>query len=53
MINGKGETNYYIQPGDVIYLPPNAWASVGYAIQVVFFPIQQVIGLGAGVLRPY
>lgn len=46
---GNGETNHPLQPGDVIYVPPNGFAQVGYAIGVVLFPIQQIIGLGRGI----
>jgi len=44
-------TNYELQPGDVIYVPPNSSARIGYALQVVFFPLQQLIGLGGGEVR--
>ena len=44
---GDGRTNYELQPGDVLYVPPNAFARVGYAIGVVLFPLQQVLGFGA------
>jgi polysaccharide export outer membrane protein len=45
---GNAETNHHLQPGDVIYVPPNGFASVGYAIGVVLFPFQQILGLGGG-----
>jgi polysaccharide export outer membrane protein len=45
---GRAETNYSLQPGDVIYVPPNGFAQVGYAIGIVLFPIQQILGLGSG-----
>lgn len=48
-----GSTNYQLEPEDVLYVPPNAWARVGFAIQIVFFPIQQVIGLGGRVVRGF
>ena len=44
--SGDGQTNYELEPGDILFVPPNAWARVGYAIGVVFFPLQQVLGLG-------
>jgi polysaccharide export outer membrane protein len=44
--NGDPTTNYELQPGDVIYVPPNASARIGYALQIVFFPLQQIFGLG-------
>jgi polysaccharide export outer membrane protein len=45
---GNAETNHYLQPGDVVYVPPNGFAQVGYALGVIFFPLQQIIGLGGG-----
>ena len=45
---GNAETNHHLQPGDVIYVPPNGFAQVGYAIGVVLFPFQQILGLGGG-----
>jgi polysaccharide export outer membrane protein len=45
---GDAKTNHRLQPGDVIYVPPNGFARVGYALGVVLFPIQQIIGLGSG-----
>ncbi len=49
--DGVPDTNYLLQNGDVVYVPPNLWARVGYALQVVFFPIQQVFGLGRTATR--
>jgi polysaccharide export outer membrane protein len=45
---GDAQTNFQLEPGDVIYVPPNAFAQVGYAIGIVLFPIQQIVGLGSG-----
>ena len=28
-----GSTNYQLEPEDVLYVPPNAWARVGFALQ--------------------
>ncbi len=49
--SGYGHTNYLLQPGDVVYVPPNLSARIGYAIQLIFFPIQQVLGLGGTVIN--
>lgn len=49
--SGYGQTNYVLQPGDVIYVPPNGFAKVGYALGVVFFPLQQILGLGGTVIN--
>ncbi len=48
---GYGQTNYMLQPGDVVYVPPNLSARIGYALQLIFFPIQQVLGLGGTVVN--
>jgi polysaccharide biosynthesis/export protein len=44
--DGDGQTNYALQPGDVIYVPPTWSGTIGYAIQTIFFPIQALMGLG-------
>jgi len=43
---GAGETNYALQPGDVIYVPPTWTAKIGYVIQNVTYPITAILGLG-------
>ena len=48
---GYGATNYMLQPGDVVYVPPNAFARVGYALGILFFPLQQILGLGGTVIN--
>lgn len=48
---GYGGTNYLLQPGDVIYVPPNLSARIGYALGTVFFPLQQILGLGGTVIN--
>lgn len=48
---GYGQTNYLLQPGDVVYVPPNLSARIGYALQLIFFPLQQVLGLGGTVIN--
>jgi polysaccharide export outer membrane protein len=49
--SGYGQTNYLLQPGDVVYVPPNLSARIGYAMQLIFFPIQQILGLGGTVIN--
>ena len=46
-----GTTNYELQEGDVIYVPPTAWAQVGYVMQKIFFPFQVIIGMGSRAVR--
>ena len=43
---GYGETNYNLQPGDVIYVPPTWPAKIGYAIQNFTYPLTAILGLG-------
>src|SRR4029077_5648929 len=43
---GYGETNYLLQPGDVLYVPPSWAAKTGYVIQNVPYPITAILGLG-------
>ena len=43
---GEGGTNYMLQPGDVVYVPPSISGSIGYAIMNFFFPVQAILGLG-------
>lgn len=45
---GDGATNYALRPGDVVYVPPGISAQIGQALQVIFYPLQQIIGLGNG-----
>ncbi len=52
---GDLSTNYLLQGGDVIVVPPTFIARVGYALQSLLFPFQQVFGAtrnvtGGGVL---
>ncbi len=47
--SGDLSTNYLLQGGDIIVVPPTRLASAGYAIQSVLFPIQQILGFGATV----
>ncbi len=46
---GDATTNYELRPGDVVYVPPSTSAQIGYAIGKLFFPLQQILGIGAGV----
>ncbi len=48
---GYGQTNYMLQPGDVVYVPANISARIGYALQLIFFPLQQILGLGGTVIN--
>ena len=45
------DTNHILHPGDVVYVPPTVSAKIGYALQVIFYPIQAIVGLGGGAVR--
>jgi polysaccharide export outer membrane protein len=47
--SGDMRTNYLLQGGDLVYVPPNVFASIGYAVQAALFPFQQIFGFGASV----
>ncbi len=49
MLEGDLSTNYLLQGGDVIVVPPTGFAAAGYAIQSVLYPIQQLLGFGTSV----
>jgi polysaccharide export outer membrane protein len=45
--NGDLRTNYVLQGGDLIYVPPTLLARFGYAMKALLFPFQDLISLGA------
>jgi polysaccharide export outer membrane protein len=47
----KGDlgTNYLLQGGDLVYVPPGVMATIGYQLQAVLFPFQQLLGFGGNV----
>jgi len=51
MQRSDSTTNYTLQPGDVIYVPAGFSAQLGNALRVIFYPIQQIIGLGGNLVR--
>ena len=42
--SGDLSTNVQLYAGDIVYVPPTAWARAGYFIQMLLFPAQPVIG---------
>ena len=52
--DGDLRTNVQVYGGDIVYVPPTALATVGYAIQQVLFPFTPffgIAGVAAGVAR--
>ncbi len=48
---GDATTNYELQPGDIVYVPNNIFGKIGNALGVMFYPIQQILGLGRSVVQ--
>lgn len=46
---GNLSTNYMLQGGDLVYVPPGVMATIGYALQAALFPFQQIFGFGGNV----
>ena len=38
-----------LQPGDIVYVPPNGFAKAGYAVEQILFPFMPILGLGSSV----
>jgi polysaccharide export outer membrane protein len=51
--SGDASTNYELRPGDVIFVPPSTPARIGYAISMVFLPLQAILGLAQPVTSVY
>lgn len=47
--SGNLSTNIMLQDGDIVIVPPNAVARVGYALQTLLFPFQQLLSAGTAV----
>ena len=47
--DGDLTTNIVLQGGDIVVVPPTPIARVGYFLQTILFPYQQVLGPGLGV----
>jgi len=52
---GMRAKDIYLQPGDIVYVPPNGFAKTGYAIEQVLFPFSPILGVGRdiGYLREF
>jgi polysaccharide export outer membrane protein len=44
---GIKEKDLNLQPGDIVYVPPNGFAKAGYAVEQVLFPFTPILGLGS------
>lgn len=40
---GIAETNYALQPGDVVNVPPNWFGKAGYVVRTALFPISSIL----------
>jgi polysaccharide export outer membrane protein len=43
---GMKKKDLYLEPYDIVYVPPNGFAKTGYAIEQVLFPFTPILGLG-------
>lgn len=43
---GDLRTNIVLAEGDIVYVPPTFWASIGYVVQAILFPFNPLLGLG-------
>jgi polysaccharide export outer membrane protein len=50
---GDLSTNMVLVPGDIVYVPPNIFARIGYAINTVLFPFQPFMGLFTSAVGSY
>jgi polysaccharide export outer membrane protein len=41
---GDLSSNLVLQPGDIVFAPPNWLARIGYVLQTILFPFQPVLG---------
>ena len=48
--HGDLRTNVQLRAGDVIYVPSSVLARIGYAFQILLFPLQPVLGFGTSLL---
>ena len=46
--NGDLSSNMMLRGGDMLVVPPNVLARVGYGLQVLLFPFQQILSAGTG-----
>jgi len=44
--DGDMTTNFALQGGDIVYVPPTLLAKIGYVVLQILFPFQPIIGVG-------
>ncbi len=49
ILDGDQRSNWELTSGDIVYVPPTAWARIGYSIQAILFPFQPFLGLGMSI----
>ncbi len=45
--NGNLRSNILLVGGDIVVVPPTVSATIGYFLHGIFFPLQQILGLGS------
>ncbi len=50
---GDATTDHELRPGDIITVPYGLAGQIGSFLQALFYPLQQILGLGGQVVRPY
>jgi polysaccharide export outer membrane protein len=46
--DGDLRSNILLQGGDVVVVPPTLSATIGHFLRGLFYPLQQILGLGSG-----
>lgn len=44
LATGQSAYDLYLQPNDILFVPPNGFAKAGYALENLLFPFQPIIG---------
>jgi polysaccharide export outer membrane protein len=44
---GLKAKDLHLQPGDIVYVPPNGFAKAGYAVEQVLFPFMPILSVGS------
>lgn len=47
---GDQRTNYLLHDGDIVVVPPNALARIGFTMQTLLFPFQPILSAGSAAL---